>query len=164
MRAKDLQLPQYVIFDFFTFGYYYDHSRFTSSVSCKPFSKALSLISKQFCIIKISICIILSGWVQFSCNRVEASRIRIFKISTRILSSTLARAIPTLLMKIWSYQCGSGAHAAYEFWLNYPPPPRYFSSKRCVFQKNKYAQKGVCMFKVVYEIKNSVLKLKIFSI
>lgn len=47
MRAKDLQLPQYVIFDFFTFGYYYDHSRFTSSVSCKPFSKALSLISKQ---------------------------------------------------------------------------------------------------------------------
>ena len=36
-----------VIFDFFTFGYYYDHSRFTSSVSCKPFSKALSLISKQ---------------------------------------------------------------------------------------------------------------------
>ena len=39
--------PTTTIFDFFTFGYYYDHSRFTSSVSCKPFSKALSLISKQ---------------------------------------------------------------------------------------------------------------------
>ena len=36
-----------VIFDFFTFGYYFDHSRFTSSVSCKPFSKALNIQNQR---------------------------------------------------------------------------------------------------------------------